>query len=62
MRLVATLISDRAEALKILREAPNNSVILLPETVSFLSTTLKPYSIEKNLFIIYQSDTKVFVH
>lgn len=59
MRLVATLIDDRAAAMQILREAPNNSLILFPETVSFLSTILKPYSFEKNLFIIFNSDVVI---
>ena len=56
MRLISTLCDSRAEALKILREAPNNSVILLPESVPLLSRSIQRYSIEKNLFIIFNND------
>ena len=59
MRLVATLISDRAEALKILRGVPDNSIVLLPETLQMTSKQIIKYSKEKNLFIIYQSDVKI---
>jgi hypothetical protein len=59
MRLVATLISDRAAALQILRETPNNSVILLPETLTMISKHIIKHSLKKNLFIIYQSDLKI---
>jgi len=56
MRLISTLVDSTAAALQILRDVPDNSIVLLPETVSFLSTTIKPYSIKKNLFIIFNSD------
>ena len=56
MRLISTLCSSRAGAMKILKAVPHNSIVLFPESVSFLSTTLKPYSIDKNLFIIFNSD------
>ena len=59
MFLVATLCPSRAIALKILREIPDNSMIQFPETVQMTSKQIIKYSIEKNLFIIYQSDTKV---
>jgi len=59
MRLVATLISDRAAAMKILREAPNNSVILFPETIELLGKTLVPISKQKELFIIYNQNIKI---
>jgi len=59
MRLVATLIDTRAAAMKILREAPNNSVILLPESIPLLGHSIQRYSIEKNLFIIFNSDIKL---
>jgi len=56
MRLISTLCDSRAEALQILREAPNNSVILFPESVPLLSHSIQQYSIDKNLFIIFNSD------
>jgi len=59
MLLISTLCNNRAEALQILREAPNNSVILLPESVPLLSHSIQRYSIEKNLFIIFNNDVKI---
>ena len=59
MLLVSTLCDSRAEALQILREAPNNSVILFPESVPLLSHSIQRYSIEKNLFIIFNNDVVV---
>ena len=56
MLLISTLCDSRAEALQILKEAPNNSVILLPESVPLLSHSIQRYSIEKNLFIIFNND------
>jgi len=59
MRLVATLIDDRATAMQILKAVPDNSIVLLPETLTMTSKQIIKYSLKKNLFIIYQSDTKV---
>jgi len=59
MRLISTLCDSRAAAMQIISKAPNNSVILFPETIPLLSTTIKPYSIEKNLFIIFNSDVVI---
>ena len=59
MRLISTLCDSRAEALQILKAVPPNSIILFPESVPLLSTILKPYSIEKNLFIIFNNDVVV---
>jgi len=55
MRLISTLVDSTAEALQILKAVPPNSIILYPESVPLLSTILKPYSIEKNLFIIFNN-------
>lgn len=57
MFLVATLCENRARALQILREIPDNSVILFPETLTMISKQIIKYSKEKKLFIIYQSDS-----
>jgi predicted amidohydrolase len=59
MFLVSTLCNNRAEALKILRDVPDNSMIQFPETVQMTSKQIIKYSIEKNLFIIFQSDVKI---
>ena len=59
MRLISTLCDSRAEALKILRDVPDNSIVLLPETLTMISKHIIKHSLKKNLFIIYQSDTKV---
>jgi predicted amidohydrolase len=56
MRLISTLCDSRAEALKILGEVPEDSLVLLPENVSFLSRTIRQISIKKNLFIIFNND------
>jgi hypothetical protein len=59
MRLISTLCDSRAEALQILRDVPDNSIVLLPETLTMISKHIIKHSLKKNLFIIYQSDTKV---
>jgi hypothetical protein len=59
MLLVATLCSSRAEALKILREVPRGSVVLLPESIPLIGQSLVRISKEKVLFIIYNSDIKI---
>ena len=59
MRLISTLCDSRAEAMKLLKAVPPNSIILFPESVPLLSTILKPYSTEKNLFIIFNNDVVV---
>lgn len=59
MLLVSTLCDSRAEAMKILREVPDNSVILFPESVPLLSRSIKQYSIQKNLFIIFNNDVVI---
>ena len=58
MRLISTLCDSTAEAMNLLKAVPHNSIVLFPESVPLLSTILKPYSIEKNLFIIFNSDIK----
>ncbi|RLF58609.1 MAG: hypothetical protein DRN27_04965 [Thermoplasmata archaeon] len=42
--------------MRILRDTPNHSVILFPESTSLLSRTIQRYSINKNLFIIFNND------
>ena len=59
MRLISTLCDSRAEALKILRDVPDNSIVLLPETLTMISKHIIKHSLKKNLFIIYQSDLKI---
>jgi len=59
MLLISTLCDSRAQAIKILQQIPNDSIVLFPESVCFLSNTIIPYSIEKNLFIIYNQDIKI---
>ncbi len=59
MRLIATLIDTRAEAMRILREVPHHSIVLLPETIEILGKTLVPISKQKDLFIIYNQNIKI---
>jgi len=58
MRLISTLCNSRAEALQILKAVPHNSIVLFPESIPIISTILKSYSVEKNLYIIFNSDIK----
>ena len=66
MRLISTLCDSQAIAMKILRDVPDNSIVLLPETLTMISKQIIKFSKEKNLFISYQSDTiiddKVYVN
>lgn len=45
-------------AKKTLAEVPEDSVVLFPESVSLSGMAVKKYSRDKELFIIYNSDTK----
>ena len=58
MKLISTIVGDSKYAKKILAEIPENSVILFPESLSLSGTIVKKYSQERDLFIIYNSDTK----
>lgn len=59
MLLISTLCDSRAQAIKILQQVPNDSIVLFPESVCFMSRKIMPYSVKKNLFIIYNQDIKV---
>jgi hypothetical protein len=57
VKFIATLVNSNKKAIKILKEIPENSVVLFPESVSLNGSTVKKYSLERGLFIIYNSDT-----
>jgi hypothetical protein len=57
MYLVATLVGKSKYAKKILQSVPENSVVLLPESVSLIGDFVKKISTDRGLFIIYNSDT-----
>ena len=59
MRLISTLCNNRAEAMRILREVPHHSIVLIPETIEILGKTLVPISKQKDLFIIYNQNIKI---
>ena len=56
MELIATLVHNRNKAKKILKEVPNNSIVLFAEAVMIPSNTVRYYSEKKNLFVIYNDD------
>lgn len=56
MELIATLVHNRNKAKNILKEVPNNSIVLFAEAVMIPSNTIKYYSEKKNLFVIYNDD------
>jgi hypothetical protein len=56
MELIATLVHNRNKAKKILKEVPNNSIVLFAEAVMIPSYTVRYYSEKKNLFVIYNDD------
>ena len=59
MELIATLVCNRNKARKILKEVPNNSIVLLPESLWLEKYTVNYYSFKKKLFIIYNEDTRI---
>ena len=59
MELVATLVKKLPDAKKILQQVPNRSIVLFPENVCFDPRTVRKYSQEKNLFIIYNHDLTI---
>ncbi|MFA5103017.1 MAG: hypothetical protein WC525_07665 [Candidatus Thermoplasmatota archaeon] len=59
MELIATLVHNRDKAKKILKEVPNNSIVLLPESLWMKGHIINYYSKKKSLFIIYNQDTKI---
>ena len=56
MKLIAVLCHNRNKAKKILKEVPNNSVVLLPESLWMKKYIINYYSKKKNLFVIYNVD------
>jgi len=56
MELIATLVHNRNKAKKILKEVPNNSIVLFAEAVMIPSNTVRYYSEKKSLFVIYNDD------
>lgn len=56
--MIATLVGKSKYAKNILAEVPENSVVLFPESVSLSGMVVKKYSSDKELFIIYNLDTK----
>lgn len=59
MKLIATLVYNRKKAIDILKEIPNNAVVLFPENVNLSFHAVRYYSKKKNLFIIYNDDGRV---
>ena len=57
-KFIATIVNDNRCAKKILDEVPNGSITLPPEANILSVLTVKKYSRDKELFIIYNSDTK----
>jgi hypothetical protein len=57
--LVTTLTGRRKNALKMLKEIPNGSIVCLPERHLITHHEAKKISREKDLFIIYNQDTKI---
>ncbi len=56
MELIATLVYNINKAKKILKQVPNNSVVLFPESIMIPSHTVRYYSEKKRLFVIYNYD------
>jgi predicted amidohydrolase len=59
MEFVATLVYNITKVKKILKEVNENSVVLFPESVKIPWYTVKYYSENKKLFIIYNDDSYV---
>ncbi len=56
MELIATLVHNKNKAKNILKEVPNNSIVLFAEAVEIPSYIVRYYSEKKNLFVIYNDD------
>lgn len=56
MLLVATMCSKPNQAIDILKEIPNNAVVLFPENVEVSPNMVRYYSKKKNLFVIFNQD------
>ena len=56
MELIATLVHNRNKAKRILKEVPENSVVLFAEAVEIPPHIVKYYSQKKDLFVIYNDD------
>ena len=59
MQFIATLVGNKRSAKTILRDVPNNSVVLFPESLMVPYHIIHYYSRKKNLFIIHNHDTWV---
>jgi hypothetical protein len=59
MELIATLVYSINKAKKIMKQVPNNSIVLFPESVMIPSYIVRYYSEKKNLYVIYNDDYKV---
>ena len=59
MNLIATLVSDSRTAYKILRDVPENSVVLFPESVDLNRRIVDEFSKKRGLFVVYNDDVKL---
>ena len=57
-KFIATIVNDNRCSKKILDEVPNGFISLSPEADISSVSTVKKYSRDKELFNIYNSDTK----